>query len=282
MSRLSPKAQLNQLGLLSKKKYGQCFLHDPMVISRIVDAIPNDNLKVVEVGPGLGALTFPLLTLGHQIVAIDRDSDMIAAIEDMLDDATPSRTNMLETICADILTVDLTALAGDSNRIHVVGNLPYNISSQIIFQILASHQAIQTATIMIQKELADRIMAKPGTKQYGIPTVLCAQYANINVVVQVSRGAFYPPPRVDSTVLQLDFGRGTQYKVGDAQLAQVVKAAFAARRKTIKRSLSLKYCIDDVSGALESACIDPSIRAEALPLEAFVRLAKALEIVSLS
>ncbi len=268
----SPAALLRQHGLSAKKSWGQCFLHDPGVVRRIVEAVaPREGETVVEIGAGLGVLTEALAADGRcgKVVAVERDRDMVQVLNQRL-----GQEPRIELREANALTLDLSPFG---QRVSVVGNLPYNISSPLLFHLLAQPAHIRAATLMFQKELAQRIAAGPGGKRYGVPSVLCRLVARVRHCFDVPRGCFFPPPRVDSAVVQLEFDAEPGSAVRYEHTARVVKVAFGARRKTLRKALSRAYDRQAVDAALATVGIDPARRAETLTVEEFVALAAQLE-----
>lgn len=250
-----------------KKSLGQHFLHERGVVDRIllaVDPKPGDHL--VEIGPGQGALTFPLLQRHGELTAIEFDRDLIAPL------ASASRAHgTLTMIHRDVLDVDFSALAGD-RQIRLVGNLPYNLSSPILFHALAHAGAVRDMHFMLQKEVVERMAAPPGSKVYGRLSVMLQACCTVTPLFDVAPGAFRPPPKVDSAVVRLLPRPVGEIGIADrARFADVVRAAFGQRRKTLRNALS--GVID--SAAIQAAGVDPGLRAEQLSVADFVRLAAA-------
>jgi 16S rRNA (adenine1518-N6/adenine1519-N6)-dimethyltransferase len=271
----SPKTLLKAWGLRPKKHLGQSFLSDPSTAATITTRArlsPQD--VVLEIGAGLGALTIPLAQAVKKIFAVEKDRQLIDLLKTEL--LTGEITNC-EIIAGDILQIDLrkyTAAAG--RKITVVGNLPYRISSQILIKLIQSRNDFNRAIFMFQKELAQRICARPGGKEYGRITAMLRYCAEIKTLLNVKASAFYPPPRVDSAVIEIKFKPTTDYGLHDeAMLFAVIKAAFGNRRKTLKNALKasgLPVDSQTAQQALTSAGIDPSRRAETLEPEEFVSL----------
>lgn len=266
----APAALMRRHGLAAKKSWGQCFLHEPSVARRIVAAVgAGDDELVVEIGAGLGALTGLLARRHRRVVAIERDRDLVSVLREELADE-PS----VELREANALTFDFGSLGGP---IHVVGNLPYNISSPLLFRLLEHRRVVRSATVMLQRELAQRLTAAPGSRLYGAPTVTLGLRARLTTVLQVGRGAFVPPPNVDSTVIRLDFTVATELSpAADALLERVVRGAFSARRKKLRKALSAHFATPALDAAIERAEIDGGLRAEALSAADFARLTEAL------
>lgn len=262
---------LRQHGQRAKKSWGQNFLHDTRIVARIVDAAaiaPAD--VVVEIGAGLGALTAALAARAARVLAIERDRELVLLLRQAFA-AVPAVT----IVEANALTFDFAAVER-TERLVVVGNLPYNIASPLLFRLLAARAHLRSATVMLQRELAQRLVAGPGTRRYGAPSVLLQQHAELHTCLQVGRGAFVPAPRVDSTVIRLDFRGAPQAPVDDAALRLTVRTAFGMRRKTLLRALSAAYPEPLVADALARCAIDPRARAETLTVAQFAALARAL------
>lgn len=267
----------------AKKHLGQNFLHDRSVIDRIVQAVnPKPGDRLVEIGPGQGALTFPLLDRHGQLTVIEFDRDLVAPLTEMA-----KQHGRLEVIHRDVLQVDFTALAARSDshadpdeattsadgRIRLVGNLPYNLSSPILFHALDHAPAISDMVFMLQKEVVDRMAAGPGSKVYGRLSVMLQAYCNVSPLFIVPPEAFHPVPKVDSAVVRLVPRPAMEIAVVDRTLfANVVRDAFGQRRKTLRNALS-RICD---TAAMESTGISPQARAEQIPVQDFVRLANFL------
>ncbi|MFH1981434.1 MAG: 16S rRNA (adenine(1518)-N(6)/adenine(1519)-N(6))-dimethyltransferase RsmA [Pseudomonadota bacterium] len=275
----APRTLLKAWDLRPRKELGQNFLENPATAEKIAAAagITKEDV-VLEIGAGLGSLTVPIAQRAGRVVAVETDPRLV----DLL------RTEMLtrqldhvEIVKADILSLDLSRWAQPGGRkIVVVGNLPYNISSQIIIRLIAARAAIRCAVVMLQKELADRLAAPPGTKTYGRITVMLAYCAAIRHVMTVGAGQFHPRPKIDSAVIDIRFTDPLAFPAMDeTALFQVVRAAFGQRRKTLKNALGgglPAVGADAIAAALAGAGIDPKRRAETLSVEEFVRLADQL------
>lgn len=251
----------------TKKRFGQHFLHDQQIIARIIHAInPAPDLHLLEIGPGLGALTFPLLKRVEHIHVVDIDRDIIAHLRSMND----SRLTIHEI---DALKLNLAALAIKTTPLRIVGNLPYNISTPLIFHLLESSELIQDMHFMLQKEVVDRMTAEPNTKTYGRLSVMVQYHCETEPLFNVGPSAFNPPPKVDSAIVRLRPWQQKPYPATNVKhLRQVVTAAFSLRRKTLRNSL--KNTCD--ASEIEAAGIDPATRAETLAVEDFVRLSNYL------
>ena len=250
-----------------RKRFGQHFLHDAGIVARLVSAIrPRPEDAIIEIGPGEGVLTGPLLDSGARVTAIELDRDLAAALPERL--GLPKN---LEVIQEDVLAVDLAALA--ATPVRVVGNLPYNISTPIMFHLFAWRDAIVDMHFMLQKEVVDRLVAQPGSKQYGRLSVMAAFHCRMERLFTVPPGAFRPPPKVDSAIIRM-VPRAIDEAMLERlpQLEEVVRRAFGQRRKTLRNAL--KGLLDEK--AIQAAGIDPTARAETVALEGFVDLVDQL------
>jgi 16S rRNA (adenine1518-N6/adenine1519-N6)-dimethyltransferase len=216
---------------LPRKRFGQHFLHDPAVLARIVAAVnPQSGEHVVEIGPGAGALTAGLLERVPTLDGVEIDRDLAAALRERWPQALVLHER-------DALDFDFTRLASErGGMLRVVGNLPYNISTPLLFHMLAHRAVIRDATVMLQKEVVDRMAAAPGSSDYGRLTVMLAPWFDITSLFDVGPGAFQPPPRVWSAVARLTILEQPRFAVPEAYAA-VVAQAFSQRRKTLRNSL---------------------------------------------
>lgn len=252
----------------AKKSLGQHFLHERAFVERIVLAVnPHPGDVLVEIGPGQGAITFPLLQRHGALTAIEFDRDLLQPLTTA---AQPH--GALTLIHANVLDVDFTELAA-GRQLRLVGNLPYNLSSPILFHVLDHAAVVQDMHFMLQKEVVDRMAAGPGSKVYGRLSVMLQAYCTVTALFTVPPGAFRPPPKVDSAVVRLVPRHPASIGIHDpARFAAVVRAAFGQRRKTLRNALQA-VCDAD---ALHAAGIDPQARAEQLPVTDFVHLANTL------
>ncbi len=250
----------------ARKRFGQHFLHDPGVLARIVAAIdPKPEDRIVEIGPGRGALTLPLLERCRRLEAIEIDRDLVEELA-----ARAAGHGELVVHAGDALEFDFVALRGAGPQLRVCGNLPYNISTPLLFRLLGSRAAIADMHFMLQKEVVDRIVAKPGGKDYGRLTVMLAAACAATPLLRVGRGAFQPPPAVDSAVVRLVPHAGDPFPLPDpARFARTVAAAFSMRRKTLRNSL--RGLVDEDGFA--AAGVDAGRRPETLSPAEFGRLA---------
>ncbi len=253
-----------------RKRFGQNFLHDPGVIRRIIDSIhPRPGEQLVEIGPGKGALTRPLLERCGRLDVVELDRDLIAPLKQQLADAGELHVHQ-----ADALRFDFCALRADDNsRLRVIGNLPYNISTPLLFHLMSQSDCIEDMHFMLQKEVVQRMVAKPGNKEYGRLTVMLNYHCESEMLFTVGPGAFFPAPKIDSAIIRLHPHRLPPVAVNDPQLlAKLVTQCFSQRRKTLRNNLK-GWLSPEAIAALD---IDPGIRAECLGLTEFARLSNAL------
>ena len=275
----SPRILLKAWNLKPQKKLGQNFLADLTIAQRIVERSRIENEDVVlEIGAGLGALTIPIARQVAKVIAIEKDRNLVKLLKTEL--AVNNITNV-DLRADDIRRLNLLELLQAIERKAVVmGNLPYNLSSQILVQLIEARQRVDRAILMFQKELAERIIALPGGRDYGRLAVILQYCAAVKPVVDVKAAQFFPRPQVDSTVLEIDFSIYRQPPAEDeALLFRVIKAAFAKRRKTLKNALSGSELTIDASQAeavLQQSNIDPRRRAETLHVHEFVTLSNYL------
>lgn len=259
------------------KGLGQNFLLDPQVLDKIADAADIDD-GVLEVGPGFGVLTKRLCETGKKVVSVEIDKRLIPVL-----DFTLAEFDNVKIIEKDILKTDVKALIDEEfggKKISVAANLPYYITTPIITKLIEEKLPIKNIVVMVQKEVAERIAAKPGKKDYGAISVLCQYYTNPRLVTIVPKGSFYPAPKVDSAVLCMEVQDKPNIDVLDEKLFfKVVKAAFAQRRKTLLNCLSSYFSCgkEALSRLLVEIGIEPTIRGEKLGLSEFAKIADALK-----
>ncbi|MET0002003.1 MAG: 16S rRNA (adenine(1518)-N(6)/adenine(1519)-N(6))-dimethyltransferase RsmA [Candidatus Thiodiazotropha sp.] len=250
----------------ARKRFGQNFLHDPVIIQRIVQAIdpqPGDNL--VEIGPGQGAITTELLPLIGRMQAIELDRDLVGPLAERC-----ASLGELQIHNTDALKFDFTQLAEAERPLRVVGNLPYNISTPLLFHLLDQADQIRDMHFMLQKEVVDRMAAKPGSKTYGRLTVMLQVRAEVTSLFSIGPGAFNPPPKVESAFVRLLPLKPPPYQIDDwDRFSRLVSQAFSQRRKTLRNSLGKLLTAD----AITAAGIDPGNRAEQLSVAEFANLA---------
>jgi len=268
---------LERYGLRAKKSFGQNFLVSERALRAIADAtVHSDEDWIVEIGAGLGTLTARLVerVTAGKVIALEQDPDMIRVLRGEL-----GTVDNLDIEQVDALRYDLRMAArwrGDS--IIVCGNLPYHLASQLMFKVIDAREVVRWAVFMIQKEMADRMLAKPGTKEYGALGVMIRTYADVTSVVRVAAGSFVPPPKIDSTVVKIVPLAAARAPIANAQhYSDVVHAAFNQRRKTLRNALRARWPEDAVDRALATSAIDGVRRGETLDIAEFARLAAALE-----
>jgi 16S rRNA (adenine1518-N6/adenine1519-N6)-dimethyltransferase len=251
VSSLSPKTLLLRLGLRPKKALGQHFLLHPHQARRIVAALDLAGEEtVVEIGAGLGALTGLLAPAARRVIALERDPELARFLAEELLVETPG----VEVICQDVLEFDFPGVAREAGRpLALVGNLPYQITSPLLFTLIRDAAAIAQAVLMMQLEVGERLLASPGTKDYGILSVLVQYHFRVTRLFSLSPGNFYPPPQVDSVVLRLVPETSAPVALDAALLQQLVKTAFGHRRKTLNNTL--------VSGAAAFGLSPEAMRA---------------------
>jgi 16S rRNA (adenine1518-N6/adenine1519-N6)-dimethyltransferase len=252
--------------MLVRKRFGQHFLHDKSVIGRIVDAVaPTPGERVVEIGPGRGALTWALLQRAGTLDAIEIDRDLA---QHLASDARAG--NALRIHQQDVLDTDFIALRGDGPPLRIVGNLPYNISTPILFHLLDQHGAIADMHFMLQREVVERMSAEPHTKQYGRLTVMLAAITEVEHLFDVGPGSFRPPPKVWSAIVRLTPSAQPRFAAGaPGILKRLTTAAFSQRRKTLRNALK-QFLEPEVM----TACgVDPQARPETLTPQQFGMLA---------
>ena len=262
MSQHIPKAH----GHKARKRFGQNFLHDQYVIDKIVRAIaPQKSECVVEIGPGMGALTEPLLEACGKLDVVELDRDLIPILRTKFFNYPDF--NIHE---GDALKFDFSTLLEPGQQLRIVGNLPYNISTPLIFHFLSHHKQVQDMHFMLQKEVVERLAAVPGTSDYGRLSLMAQYYCKVQPLFIVGPGSFNPPPKVDSAIVRLvpydDLPHPAQCT---KTLNQVVREAFSMRRKTIRNTMRRLLDADE----LESIGIDISLRPERLTLEQYVAIA---------
>lgn len=278
----------DKYNLKAKKSLGQNFIIDTNILKNMIETAGiNEESQVIEVGPGIGALTEQLAMASKQVVAFEIDQRFMEVLEDTLSDY-----NNIKVINQDILEVDLNEVLSDffdlSQPIHLVANLPYYITTPILMHFIESSVPVETMTVMIQKEVADRISAAPGTKAYGSLSIAIQYYMDTEIASLVPGTVFNPSPNVDSAILHLERKSVKSAEVKDENFFfKVVRAAFAQRRKTIRNNMvaafgkdaSVKEAIDQ---AFMQADIDSKRRGETLTIEEFAKVSNALQDEGLS
>lgn len=273
---------LQKYQLTAQKSWGQHFLVSDGVYRDIVTACSfpkaheSSSVRIVEIGAGLGTLTSHLLQAGWPVVAVEREAAMCHVLEKELG-GTPGFSLLRQ----NALTVRLPLVEDVSNnpsletkpeRFWVVGNLPYQIATPLVFHFLEFRSVLQCMVVMVQKEVAERMQASPGSSAYGVLSINLQMLANVELVREVPAGSFLPPPQVESAVLRLRPFVGTRFPVSDeTRFRKVVQAAFSQRRKTLRNALK-QMGGEKTDAWLQTAGVSPDVRAETLPIESFVRL----------
>ena len=271
--RLDPRALQTperpvQHPLRPRKSLGQNFLRDPNIARRVVRAIdPRPSDVILEIGPGEGALTKYLAKKVARLIVVDVDKRVVDRMRDEFPDTV--------VIHSDFLKVDLDSLAGEYGGVfRAVGNIPYNITSPILFHLLDHRSSIRDVTLMVQKEVARRLAAKPGTKEYGILSVFFQLFAAVDILFDVSRNAFYPKPDVTSSIIRLNMLRTPRYELADEELFRsMVRSVFGKRRKMLRGSM--RYFCDEHGYALPEKH-DLTRRPEDLSIGELVHMSNSL------
>ncbi|WP_315501352.1 16S rRNA (adenine(1518)-N(6)/adenine(1519)-N(6))-dimethyltransferase RsmA [Actinomyces radicidentis] len=276
------RALCEALGIRPTKTLGQNFVHDAGTVRRIVRAAgvqPGET--VLEVGPGLGSLTLAILEAGASVVAVEIDPPLARALPVTVADRMPDAADRLRVVPADALTIDgpaaLGLAEGDASPTRLVANLPYNVAVPVLLTFLQALPSLASVTVMVQAEVADRLAAGPGSRTYGVPSVKAAWYADARRTITIGRTVFWPLPNVDSALVQLDRREPPATTATREQVFAVIDAAFAQRRKTLRKALApLAGSPDAAEAAIRAAGIDPSLRGERLDVAAFAALAEQL------
>ena len=271
---------INKYDFAFQKKFGQNFLIDSNILDCIIDGaeISKDDM-VLEIGPGIGTMTQMLCESAREVVAVEIDKNLIPILKETL-----SEYDNVKVINEDILKVDIEKLVkerNDGKPIKVVANLPYYITTPIIMGLFESHVPLDSITIMVQKEVADRMQTGPGSKDYGALSLAVQYYSKAEVLVEVSPNCFIPRPKVGSSVIKLTLHKDERVSVNDEKLMfRLIRASFNQRRKTlsngIKNSPELEFSREDVVEALKEMGLDENIRGEKLSLEEFAKLSDIL------
>jgi 16S rRNA (adenine1518-N6/adenine1519-N6)-dimethyltransferase len=269
-----------------KPKLGQHFLIDSSVVPRILDAMGDiSQSTVLEIGPGRGALTSMLVRRAHRLIAIETDRVLAAQLR-MNFSLAPN----IEIIEGDILSVDIDSLFGPKpgttrpgldlapQKVRVVGNLPYFITSEILLRLFEYRKYFESIVLMVQKEVADRLAASPGNKEYGLLSATAQLYSRVEKLFSVPPAAFSPPPKVNSGVVRLTLTSNLEkLGVNEADFIRFLKLSFGQKRKTLWNNLKTRYASEDLTRAMLRAKVKPTVRAEALSLEDTARLFRALD-----
>lgn len=262
----------DEVGVRPTKKWGQNFVIDPNTVRRIVRAADVDSSDVVlEVGPGLGSLTLGLLETGSQVVAVEIDPVLALRLPKTVEEFAPEVgprfvVEHVDALKVTDLPVEPTAL---------VANLPYNVAVPVVLHLLATFPSLRRILVMVQREVADRLCAEPGSRTYGVPSVKARWYGDVHYAGDIGRNVFWPAPNVDSGLVAIDrreSPRGVEREI----VFSIIDAAFAQRRKQLRSALSGRvHCRKSIDEVLATAGVDPHARGEQLPLEQFVAIARA-------
>ena len=273
-------AVLEKHGFHFQKKYGQNFLIDTHILEKIIDAaeITKDDF-VLEIGPGIGTMTQYLCEAAREVVAVEIDTNLLPVLDDTL-----KEYDNVTVLNEDILKVDIASLAGEKNSgkpIKVVANLPYYITTPIIMGLFESGVPIDNITVMVQKEVADRMKEGPGSKDYGALSLAVQYYAEPEIVANVPPNCFIPRPNVGSAVIRLTRHKEMPVEVKDpALMFKIIRASFNQRRKTLQNGLGnapeLPYTKEQIAAAIAEMGLTPTIRGEALSLAQFAQLSDIL------
>ncbi len=271
------KSVLSKHGFTFSKALGQNFLINPSVCPKMAELCgASDSVGVIEVGPGAGVLTNELAKVSHKVAAIELDKRLLPVLSETL-----SEHDNIKIINGDVMKLDLRQIIEEEfggGEVVVCANLPYYITSPVIMRILEERLPIQSLTVMVQKEAADRICAKPGTRESGAISAAVHFYSEPEMLFKVSKGSFMPAPKVDSAVIKLHIRKQPPVDISNEKMFfKVVRAAFSQRRKTLANSLSsgLSMPKQEVTALLEKAGIRTNARAEEMTMEDFARLANA-------
>lgn len=275
MEKLSTKDIVKKYGFRFTKSLGQNFLIDDSVLRDIVEgAQVNAEDFVIEIGPGVGTLTRELLPVAKRVCAVELDSDLIPILKEELKDF-----NNFEILHKDAMKVDFNEIMGDEKSVKLVANLPYYVTTPIIAKVLNGGYNFKSLTVMIQKEVAERLASEPNCKEYGAISILVQYYCDTKIVRNVAPSCFMPQPKVESTVIRMDKLEKPRYAVNDEALFfRIVRESFNMRRKTLWNAMkNLKLDKDMLLRAFEEAGIDPKRRGETLSIEEFGRLANCID-----
>ena len=272
------KNLLSRHGFSFKKSLGQNFLIDSSVCPAMAEAACDENTGVLEIGPGVGVLTYELSKIAKKVVAIELDERLKKVLP-----VTLAECENVEIIYGDAMKLDLHKIIeehfSDCDNVCVCANLPYYITSPIVMMLLESHLPIKSITVMVQKEAADRLCAAPGERECGAVSAAVSYYSKPEILFSVDRESFIPAPKVDSSVIRLKIRESAPITPKDEELFfRCVKAAFAQRRKTVLNSLSATLSLNkqELSDALSKNGVSPTLRAEALSMDKLNRLCAAV------
>jgi 16S rRNA (adenine1518-N6/adenine1519-N6)-dimethyltransferase len=274
---MSIKQELREYGLFAKKRLGQHFLVDQNILNKVVRTAQVEKGDVIlEVGPGLGTMTLALAQIAKKVIAVEIDSKLALILKQKMRDYSN-----VEVIQRDILKMDFDQLfRKERHPIKVAANLPYHISTPLLFRFFEFNKAFSTLTLMVQKEVAERIVAPPGGKEYGPLSILVQMFLDVSIRFSVKRSAFFPPPEVESAVVHMSFKEKPMVKSEDEEwFKKVVKGCFGYRRKTLMNALkhSRLPLPPSIEWRMEEIGINPQRRPETLTIQELVLLAETLK-----
>ncbi len=273
----SIRKELAEYGLFPKKRLGQHFLVDPNILNKVIrtSRVGREDV-VLEVGPGLGDMTLALARLAKQVIAVEIDPKLVTILRKKMEDL-PN----VEVIRSDILKLDFNHLfKREGQPIKVVANLPYQISTPLLFRFIESKDAFSTFTLMLQKEVAERMVAPPGRKEYGPLSIFIQMFLDVSICFFIKPSAFFPPPGVESAVVHMVWKEKPLIETKDEEwFKRVVKACFGYRRKTLSNALrhSELSLPEPIGSSMEKIGIDPKRRPETLTIQEFAKLAEVLK-----
>jgi 16S rRNA (adenine1518-N6/adenine1519-N6)-dimethyltransferase len=267
-----------RLGIKPTKKWGQNFVIDPNTVRRIVaSARLEPDEVVIEVGPGLGSLTLALLPHVAQVLAVEIDARLARQLPKTVEGHAPGLIDRLTVVQHDAMTLTPESLAIPVAPTALVANLPYNISVPVVLHLLSAFPSISTVLVMVQKEVADRLVAGPGSRTYGVPSVKARWFGDLEYAGNVGRSVFWPAPNVDSGLVRITRAHREDPGVNQRQVFSVIDAAFSQRRKMLRSALAaLCGSTAQAQEVLVAAGVDPSVRGEQLSLDDFIAIARAL------
>ena len=253
-----------------KKRFGQNFLQDENILNKIVKEInPQPDDLIVEIGPGYGALTQKLISINENLIAVEIDNELVRSLKE--------KYPKLQLINEDFLETDISKLTSQQKKLRVVGNIPYNITSPILFKLIENNKLIKDAVFMVQLEVAKRMTSERGTKDYGILAVVLKYFTETELCFKISPNVFYPKPKVYSALVHINFKSISQPQEEQKLFIQIVKAAFGNRRKTLKNSFS-NSIFQEID--FSNSGIDLSLRAERLSVDDFIKLTQYVSSIS--
>lgn len=262
----------------AKKSLGQHFLFDHNILSKMIrSAGINADLPVFEIGPGPGGLTRELLAEGCHVIALEKDRDMISHLQQEF--ATELKNKQLTLISADVLNYDWTQILSGNKPWQVIGNIPYNISTEILFRFVAARAHCVSGTFMVQKEVAERAVAKPNSKTYGVLSIGLQLACRTRILFNVGRKSFVPPPKVESAILHLDSQDAPYPRDQIAVTTKLVRKAFQQRRKTLRNALLHAYPgqAQAIDATLQTLELSPKLRSENIAVPTWIALAQSLD-----